>query len=258
MFYGTVMANRIDNDETKGLAVPFLVLAHVRTGGTFCCHALSNHALVFCDREETVHHLSTWRKVGDMKPGRILRVLWSLAGYRATGVRMIYTQAFHPRVWPVIEEVQPRIIHLRRRSLIRQGLSQAYQQAVRAGMLAYHPVHSFEEKKPPAATINPKFAAYWVRKIEKENKRGLERMAAYSGAVLDVFYEDMVAVAETGSADRMEEETMKGICEFLGVEPAPLRVDLRRDFPVPTRELFVNWEEVASELEKAGFGGLDG
>jgi len=65
----------VDNDRTKGLALPFLILAHVRTGGTFCAHALSNHPQVYCDRGETLHHLSAWRKA-HVSVGKIVETIW--------------------------------------------------------------------------------------------------------------------------------------------------------------------------------------
>lgn len=244
---------RIDNDETKGIALPFVVLAHVRTGGTFCCHALSNHPQIHCDRGESIHHLSVWRKAG-IKPGGICRLLWNQTGYRASGLRLIYNQAFHKRVWPDIEQVQPHIIHLRRRSLIRQALSQAYQQRVRAGELEYHPVHSFEERRPPRQEMRVDQAMYFVKKIDKERGYGLQRMTVYPGQVLDVFYEDMVANTG-GSAQRMNPLQAKRICEFLEVDGyIDLRVDLKRDFPVPTSEMFCNWGAIEEALREEGYG----
>lgn len=245
---------RIDNDETKGVALPFVILAHVRTGGTFCAHALSNHPQIHCDRGESVHHLSVWRKVAGMRPGRICKTLWAQTGYRAAGLRLIYNQAFHKRVWPDIEETQPHIIHLQRRSLIRQALSQAYQQRVRAGVLEYHPVHTFEEKEPPQQAIKIDQALYFVRKIDKECRYAKKRLRAYSGAILDVFYEEMVGDVP-GSAARMDPGVAKRICDFLEVDAfLDLRVDLKRDFPVPTPAMFANWHDVEAALREAGYG----
>jgi len=244
---------RIDNDETKGIALPFVILAHVRTGGTFCAHALSNHPQVYCDRGESVHHLSIWRKVAGMKPGRICKTLWNQTGYRASGLRLIYNQAFHKRVWPAIEDVQPHIIHLQRRSFIRQALSNAYQQRVRATAFEYYPAHSFEERIPPRQVLAIDQAIYFVQKVNRECQEGRRRMRAYHSPVLDVFYEDMVGDTP-GSATQMALSVSESICAFLQVESRPLRVDLRRDFPVSTPEMFSNWPEVEAALREAGYG----
>ena len=244
---------RIENDETKGTARPFLILAHVRTGGTFCAHALSNHPQVFCDRGEVMHHRSMWRKYAGMKPGALCRFLWNQTGYQASGFRLIYRQAFHKRVWPAIEQDKPHILHLQRHSLIRQALSSAYNQMVRAGKADYHPVHSFEERKPPQQELPVKQALYRVRKLARERKQGQQRLKGYPGPVLDVWYEAMVGDTP-GSATQMAPQVAKQICRFLGVETLPLRVDLRRDFPVPTPQMFNNWGELEKTLRKEGFG----
>lgn len=249
---------RIDNDETKGIALPFVILAHVRAGGTFCAHALSNHPQIHCDRGESVHHLSVWRQVAGMKPGRICKTLWAQTGYRAAGLRLIYNQAFHKRVWPDVARVGPHIIHLQRRSLVRQALSQAYQQRVRAGALDYHPVHTFEERRPPQQAIDLDQALYFVRKIDKERRYAEKRLHAYSGAILDVFYADMVGDV-LGSASEMAPAVVGEICQFLQVDTdVALRVDLKRDFPVPTPEMFANWNAIEEALREAGYGdGVD-
>ena len=245
---------RIENDETKGVASPFIILAHVRTGGTFCAHALSNHPQIFCDRGETFHHNSMWRKHVDMKPGRLCHFLWNQTGYQASGFRLIYRQAFHERVWPVIKDYAPKIIHLQRHSLIRQALSNGYQQWVRAGKGEYFPVHSFQEAMPPKQTLPIKRALYHVCKIQKEHKIAKQRMMRYKGLVLDVWYEDMVDHTG-GSASAMEGAVAREICEFLKVRNLlTLPVDLKRDFPVPTPEMFANWDEIEKMLRKEGFG----
>lgn len=243
---------RIDNDETKGLALPFVILAHVRCGGTFCAHALSNHPLIHCDRGETVHHLSVWRKAG-IKPGMILKLMWDQTGYRAAGLRLIYRQAFHRRVWPAIQEIQPHIIHLTRRGLIRQALSYGYQQEVRSGGVPYHPVHSFKTRRPPAQVMDPRAAVRYVQSVDRERKRGQQTVDLYDGPALEVLYEDMVGWT-TVTALKMAPTVSEAICAFLNVPAEPLRVDLRRDFPISTPDMFANWPEIERALRKAGYG----
>jgi hypothetical protein len=240
---------RIDNDATKGLAVPFLILAHVRTGGTFLAHALSNHPKVYCDRGETLHHLSAWRSAG-VPVDKILATIWKQDGYHASGFRAIYRQAFHAAVWPLIESTRPRVIHLTRRNLARQGVSFGYQQLVRQGKLPFHPVHSFDERMPaPVAVDTAEIVGYAV-KVRREMAKGRARLAGYKGPVLEVAYEDLAGGGAAPTRARVQ--------EFLGVEREPLRCDLARDFPAPMSEWFTNWKAIRTGLEAAGFGGLDG
>ena len=52
----------VQNDRTKNLARPAVVIASVRSGGTYLAHCLSNHPQVFCDRGESLHHDSLWHR----------------------------------------------------------------------------------------------------------------------------------------------------------------------------------------------------
>lgn len=247
------MAKRIDNDRTKGLVVPFLILAHVRTGGTFLAHALSNHPQVYCDRGETLHHLSSWRSA-KIPVEAIIKIIWNQDGYHAAGFRAIYRQAFHPRVWPIIQRVEPRIIHLVRRNVARQGISFGYQQLVRQGKIPFHPVHTFEAVQPDPVFVDPKIIACYARKVRNEMLRGQEIIAKYPGQVLEISYEDLTGDRETIFVT--DDATIR-IENFLGIQPARLSVRLRRDFDVPMARWFKNWAAVRSALVKEGFKGLD-
>lgn len=248
---------KIDNDATKGLVVPFLILAHVRTGGTLLAHALSNHPQVYCDRGETLHHLSAWRKNG-VSAGQIMGTIWGMDGYHAAGFRAIYRQAFHRKVWPSVEFVEPCIIHLVRRNVARQGVSFGYQQLVRQGRLPYHPVHSFEEQMPEPVTANPEDVVGFAMKVRREMAEGRKWLARYEGQVMEVAYEDMVPEGTGGAVTVIAPEVAARIGELLGVEMEYLFAHLRRDFPAPMAEWFTNWKAIRVALEKAGFGGLDG
>lgn len=245
---------RIDNDETKGLAVPFVILAHVRTGGTFMAHALSNHPEVYCDRGETVHHLSAWRKA-NIGVKKLLTAIWTMDGYHAAGFRAIYRQAFHSKVWPLILEAQPRIIHLTRENVTRQGISYGYQQLVRQGKLPYHPVHTFKRKRPRPVIADPREIVGYAVKVRREMEQGAALLADYPGPMLQVTYEEMVS-------DRpiswMAPDVGDRIEDFLGVRRKILDVALQRDFPMPMAKWFKNWDEIRAALEGSGFGGLDG
>lgn len=245
---------RIDNDETKGLAVPFLILAHVRTGGTFCAHALSNHPQVYCDRGETLHHLSAWRQAG-VPARKIMAAIWAMDGYHAAGFRAIYRQAFHPRVWPMIQAIGPRIIHLIRENVARQGVSYGYQQMVRQGRIPFHPVHSFAERIPEPVEVDPAELVAYAVKVRDEMQAGAARLAEYPGQVLQMTYEEMTG---EHTASWMALGVGDRIADFLGVRHRVMGVDLRRDFPVPMALWFSNWRDVRRALKRAGFGGLDG
>jgi len=245
---------KIDNDETKDLARSFVILAHVRTGGTFCAHALSNHPQVYCDRGETLHHGSAWRKAR-IPVEAILGAIWGADGYHAAGFRAIYTQAYHDAVWPLIETERAWIIHLTRENVTRQAVSNAYQQMVRHGTLPYYAVHSFEERRPEPVEADVTMIVGYARRIRREVREGAARLACYEEPVLEVTYEEMTGGA---GATEMVEAVAYRIEDFLEVERARLPVALKRDFPVPMREWFTNWRAMRRGLKAAGFGGRDG
>jgi len=244
----------VDNDRTKGLALPFLILAHVRTGGTFCAHALSNHPQIYCDRGETLHHLSAWR-MAHVPVEQILEAIWHQDGYMAAGWRAIYRQAFHPRVWPLVVEARPRIIHLTRANVTRQAVSFGYQHLVRQGALPYYPVHSFHTHTRRPVAVEPAVIVGYAQKVAREMREGRKRLAAFPGDVLEVTYEEMVG---NGAATEMAAPVADRIERYLNVRPAPLPVDLVCDFDAPMAEWFSNWGAIRSALQAAGFGGLDG
>jgi len=39
-----------DNDQTKGMAQGAVIIAAIRSGGTFLTHCLSSHSMIHCDR----------------------------------------------------------------------------------------------------------------------------------------------------------------------------------------------------------------
>lgn len=248
------MAKRVDNDRTKNLATPFLILAHVRTGGTLLAHALSNHPQVYCDRGETLHHLSAWR-LADVPAETVLRVIWNQDGYHAAGFRAIYRQAFHPQVWSLIQRVQPRVIHLTRHNVARQGVSFGYQQLVRRGELPFHPVHTFEPCRLEPVRVKPQMIVDYAIQVRNQVRRGRAVMAKYPGPVLDVTYEELT---QGQDVDRLDSGATKRIGEFLGIRSSTLAVDLRRVFDCPMAGWFTNWPDIRAGLEAAGFEGVDG
>ena len=154
----------------------------------------------------------------------------------------------------MIEERCPHIIHVTRENVTRQGVSFGYQQLVRQGKLPYHPVHSFRGSRPEPVIASPKEITAYALKVKREMAQGAARLAAYTGRVLALTYEDMVGDRESW----LEPDTGYRIEDFLDVEHIILQVALRRDFPAPMAEWFANWPEIRAALKAAGLGGLDG
>jgi hypothetical protein len=186
-----------------------------------------------------------------------MRILHNQTGYVASGFRLIYGQAFNGAIWDYIQQVRPRIVNVRRFNVLRQGISYGVQQLIRWRKLPYHPVHSFEERIPDPVAADPSYLLSCVARVAREMKRGKQKLAQYGGAVLRIFFEDMIdgPVVGGASASMMGRATSDKICGFLGVRSLPLTADLRRDYPLPLRAMFSNWPEIEKAILASPFSG---
>jgi hypothetical protein len=241
---------KIDNDPTKHAASPFLVIAGKRSGGTYLTHCLSNHPQVFCDRGEAMHHLSVWRRALSVE--NVLLTLTHQEGYQASGFRMVYVQAFNPRVIKVISEIGPRVIWLTRDNKLRQGASMALNRAIRAQRAEYHPVHTFNDVKPPLQTVAPEIILKNCRMAVQEDAKAARMLVNLRVDYINVKYADLVG--GEGLTNRcIPEEVGLRLCEFLGVYNFPLHCDLKRVYPVPLRAMFANWKEIYTAVKDSEF-----
>ena len=238
---------KIDNDETKHIAQPFIIIAQKRSGGTYLTHCLSNHPQVFCDRGESVHHASVWRRGGVPAEG-VYRILTDQEGYRASGFRMVYNQAFDTALWQITQDVRPKVIWLTRNNKLRQAVSIIINQKIRKGKADYFPVHAMRETgKPPQYTIGPHVIISYIERIIAEDRRAIKRI---SGAQLDYMpltYTDMVGNEGTTRPCIQAAATLE-LCEFLGVAKHVLCCELKRVHSHPLRALLSNWNEVEAAI----------
>lgn len=244
---------RIDNDPTKGIAKPFVLIAHVRSGGTMLAHVLSDHPEIHCDRGESLHHLSLWRRqLPHVEANRMLHILLHQEGYLASGCRLNYTQAFHQRVWRYLVKQGVPVIHLTRENHLRQGISFAYHQAVRGKQVPYHPVHTFVEVEPPQVELSPEYLLGHCRQIAEQEKRARKRLEKFSFEVLDLSYADLTG-GEGTTVRCIEREAASKICEFLGVRVLRMCCDLKRVHGHPLHAWFTNWAKIEKAIEASEF-----
>lgn len=247
---------RIDNDPTKSIAKPFVLVAHVRSGGTFLAHCLSNHAEIHCDRGESLHHLSLWRRqLPHVKVNHMLHILLSQEGYLASGCRLNYGQAFHQTAWRYLTKRKIPIIHLIRENHLRQGISFAYHWAVRDQVVPYHPVHTFTEVSPSQVELSPEYLLEYCRKIVEQEKQARAKLKGSGLKILDLSYADLVG-GEGITVRCVEREAGDKICEFLNVRPLRMCCDLKRVHSHPLRAWFTNWTEIRKAIEASEFAEL--
>ena len=242
---------KIDNDETKDAAQPFLIVAQKRSGGTYLTHCLSNHPRIFCDRGESMHHLSIWRKRFD--PSDILYVLTHQEGYFASGFRMVYSQAFDRELWTIITEMlKPKIIWLTRENVLRCGVSVCINRMIRMKELPYHPVHSFVYRDPPRFTVDPNRILGACRKVVSSNKTSGKLLANSGLDYLHITYSELVG-GEGNAVRCMTDTAAVKACGFLGVENYPLCSGLARVHAHPLRIMFENWKDIEKAIAASEF-----
>ena len=238
---------KIDNDETKHIAQRFIIVAQKRSGGTYLTHCLSNHPQVFCDRGESVHHASVWRR-GRVPADAVYKILTDQEGYRASGFRMVYSQAFDVELWKLTQALKPKVIWLTRENKLRQAVSILVNQKIRKGRAEYFPVHTLEETgKPPRYTIQPHVIIDAIGGIIAEDKRAIKRISAAQLDYLPLTYGEMVG-GEGVTEPCMHDDAAVKACEFLGVNRLSLCCELKRVHSHPLRAMLANWDAIESAL----------
>lgn len=243
-----------DNDKTKNTATPFVIIAAVRTGGTFLSHCLSNHTQVYCDRAESLHHLSVWCTTVKGDRRRILAALLNQTGYHASGCKLTYTQAFNDDIWKWLVKKQPKVIWLYRENVLRQAISVHLNRLVRDGAKIKRPAHTFDETGPVSIEISPALFLKYAEGLTKQNKWASERVKNFND-VYQLTYDDLVGEG-SAAAEKINTTTAKKICDFLGVRYEPLKCDLKRVNHYPLSQLIKNWPDVEAAIKSSEFAGM--
>jgi len=239
------MPKIVENDETKYLARPAVIIASVRSGGTFLAHCLSNHPQIFCDRGESLHYRSLWHTHLTTNRPELLFCLTHMQGYQVSMCKLIYQQALLGEVWPHIAELE-HVIWLRRENTIRQAVSHVLNQAARQGKIE-HPQHTFGRVGTICMELSPDRLLCVARGLLKQDQRVRKRLGALTPLALT--YEEIV-----GPASTLADGAARRICEFLRVRYIPtLACELTRINPQPLAEMITNWEAVRGAIEGSEF-----
>lgn len=202
---------------------------------------------------------------------------------RAVGFKFHYLHFWgFPGLWEALaDDRQLRVLHLKRRNMLRMLLS--HKIAESTGVWRQEPARPFagaaglakeaKQKLTPPNVLRPfrepKAAAAWVRRLVNPPKarKAAPRVpetvsdeelrtfmmeteltiAHFEGLfrehpMLTIWYEDMVE-------DNLE--TFNRAQEFLGIEPKPLTVTLRRQNPEPLHELLRNYDELRTAFQNS-------
>ena len=238
----------VQNDRTKRIARPAVVIASVRSGGTYLAHCLSNHPQVFCDRGESLHHSSVWHKHIKADPVRLLHCLLHMEGYRVSMCKLTHSQAFTRAIWAYVKRHKPAVIWLRRENVLRQTVSVLINRAARRGKVK-RPQHTFKATGPFSIGLSAPAILKQARGLRARDERAA-RMLSNFKRVLKLTYRDITDASTPG---KVPVPAARSICKFLGVPYAPLACDLVRVNPQPLSEIIRNWPAVEPALRASEF-----
>jgi len=236
---------KVENDETKYSARPAVIVAAVRSGGTFLAHCLSNHPQIFCDRGESLHYKGLWHTYLIKNRVKLIYCLTHMQGYQVSMCKLTYQQAFLDEVWSYIAELE-HVIWLRRENTIRQAISHILNQMARQGKIK-RPQHTFGRVGAICVELVPKRVLYTARVLLEQDQWTRKRLKPLNPLALT--YEEIV-----GPSSTLADGAAQKLCEFLQVRYIPtLACELTRINPQPLAEMIENWDAMRGAIEGSEF-----
>jgi hypothetical protein len=233
-----------ENHPLNTASLRALIVAPVRSGGTFLAHCLSNHPDVYCDRGEPLRAAGVWRSYAEMDRALLLDVLTQQTGYLVSLCKLTYDQAWGEDVWAWVQERRPRVIWLTRKNLLRQALSQVMNRRVRLeGMERAQ--HSFEPVVVEPIRVESAEVMRYIEHFGRQNRTAGERLRTLE-RVLSVTYEEVTGGQE--QAEGLDPTMGRRICAFLDLDYAPMPRRLVRIHRGPVSALVSNWRELRAAL----------
>lgn len=244
----------VENNPTRRLARPAVIIANVRTGGTFLAHCLSNHPQIYCDRDEPLHATGIWRRVfGIIRPHVILSIILHQEGYLASMCKLQYGQSRYFGVWDYLMRCKAKVIHVIRENALRQTISLMINKHVRSGQIDFHPQQSFVlAGQPIKISLKPDSVLKHIGDIVKADAEMTQRIVDSGLPHMQLTYADIVG-GEGIQAHCIPDATEERLCKFLAVAPCPLYSELRRINPYPLAEMLENWEEIEAAIVNGPF-----
>ena len=219
--------------------IRFAVYGQGRTGSRLLCDLLHSHPDVTCDREILIERA--------FSPRGVIEAYARLASTRAHGFKFkLYQLTERQRIADVSGFLRDlhadgwRLIYLSRRDVVRHALSSILRE--RTGV-----THKFGAGKDGGfhkVRVAPDELRRWVD--QKKARQVEERVALGDLPRLDIVYDDDLLGEEA------QRRTTARVVEWLGLEPAELRADIRPNTPRRLRDLVENVDELA-----AAFAGTD-
>lgn len=228
---------------------PFVLLATQRTGSSVVWRTLDSHSSVYARGEMFMkgmeHPESYAASLG--RPGQRLFARlapgWSVrryldrfysdrSGVAAIGFKLMYSQ-LRPEVWSWLDGHGANVLHLVRRNPLKILISKAAAEAT--GRRHLEPG---EQHAPRPVALDVASLGTRLDRIISQVESHRARIVALNH--LEITYEELLD----------EPQALFDRCfRFLGVEPEPVELALRKLTPNTLREALANYGEVADALE---------
>jgi LPS sulfotransferase NodH len=236
-----------------------IILTTQRTGSTFLVSCLRSHPDINCITELLVGaHLeppamfrssrvltkaSRFIMSGGWYPTRAIRRFYASSDKPVTVFKIMYNQAsIRPTLNYLTRDKAIRVLHLRRRNLLKMHVSQLLMPKKRNAI--WEP-HTTEPLPPVTTRVDPAAALEQMRRA-REQYDFFER--AFAGHPrLRLVYEDLI------EDQRLRPAEGRRICDFLGVSYRPMHSSFIKLNPDSLEAMVTNYDELASAFTKTEF-----
>jgi LPS sulfotransferase NodH len=242
-----------------------IILTTQRSGSTFLQQCLQSHPEIYCvgellivglgvrlpdamNRFRTVSKLTRFALSGAWLPTRLMDRFFAMDEAKAKVFKAMYNHIANP--WTqryLVTHTDIRILHLRRRNLLKQYVS--YLLLGKPRVKHWQP-HATEPIPAAQIVVSPRAAIEYMR-------RACEQFPRYEGVFsghsrLGLVYEEMI------DGKSLRAEVADQICDFLQVTRRPMTSKLVKINPERLQEMVKNYEELAAAVRKTEFASLLG
>jgi hypothetical protein len=237
-----------------------IILTSQRSGSTLLVSSLQSHPEVLCRGELLIagmgmptprlleksrHAYKTVRlfKTGAWLSTRTMRRFYAIPGPRTHVFKAMYNHLAPP--WTLnwlLRQKDIRVIHLRRRNLLKQYVS--YILMGRRRERRWLP-NTTVPVAPVRIHVSPQQAMQFFRRMQELYPRFAARFHDHD--VLPLVYEDMI------DAQQIRTDVALELCDFLEVSRRPLTTPYVKINPESLRDIVTNYDELAAALRGTQF-----
>jgi hypothetical protein len=229
-----------------------IVVANMRTASSFLIDSLGSHSDISAFDGEVLLPGSPWREKGDNN-AEVLTRYYSQVSLSVLCAKVTYVQV-GPHVLDFISANDLKVMHLTRDNVLRLAFSAAVNMHTEDPRYG-HICEGDDRPEMPHFDVDPT----WFMKRAQRNDRNQVRMRGLlddmPNEVLHLTYRDVVG-GEGRDAEGVLEETVREICDFLGVPYGPLISDRRKSNPWPMSEVVANWDDVKEAISHSKYMAL--